>query len=117
MPILVNPRALVGVLYVLFCPSVVVVAAHDESGAIDLNQFAVRPFDSIFRGHALYGLGVHIDDNVFGYDLGRLARRRALVACEAPRARRLLVRQHDGVIAPQLVVFPICRRTYGEALL
>src|SRR5262245_29629824 len=62
-----------------------------QSGAVDFEQLAVRPLDGFLRRHALHGLGVHIDDNVLGHDLGCLAGGGPLVAGKAPRARRLLV--------------------------
>src|SRR5215813_7661731 len=84
---------------------------------VDLLELSLRPLHGILGGHALDGLRVHINDDVLGYDLGCLARRGPLVASEAPCARRLLVGQHDRVVAPQLVLFPIRGRADREALL
>src|SRR5215211_3799293 len=84
---------------------------------VDLRELSLCPLHGILGGHALHGLCVHINDDVLGYDLGCLARRGPLVASEAPCARRLLVGQHDRVVAPQLVLFPIRGRADREALL
>src|SRR5438270_5159589 len=84
---------------------------------VDLRELSLCPLHGILGGHALDGLCVHINDDVLRYDLGCLARRGPLVASEAPCARRLLVGQHDRVVAPQLVLFPIRGRTDREALL
>src|SRR6516165_7030289 len=84
---------------------------------VDLVELTLCPIHGILGRHALDGLCVHINDDVFGYDLGCLARRGPLVASEAPRARRLLVGQHDRVVAPQFVLFPIRGRANREALL
>src|SRR3954451_21929434 len=84
---------------------------------VDLRKLSLCPPHGILGGHALDGLCVHINDDVLGYDLGCLARRGPLVASEAPRARRLLVGQHNRVVAPQLVLFPIRGRADREALL
>src|SRR5262249_48659401 len=84
---------------------------------VDLLELSFCPLHGILGGHALDGLCVHINDNVLGHDLGCLARRGPLVASEAPCARCLLVGQHDRVVAPQLVLFPIRGRADREALL
>src|SRR5256885_12801 len=84
---------------------------------VDLLELSLCPLHGILGGHALDGLCVHINDDVLGDDLGCLARRGSLVASEAARARRLLVGQHNRVVAPQLVLFPIRGRADREALL
>src|SRR6516225_1033729 len=84
---------------------------------VDLLELTLCPIHGILGGHALDGLCVHINDDVFGYDLGSPARRGTLVASEAPCARRLLVGQHDRVVTPQFVLFPIRGRANREALL
>jgi hypothetical protein len=43
-----------------------------RSSGVDLVELAFGPRDRILRGHALDRLGIHVDDEVLGQDLGGL---------------------------------------------
>src|SRR5450631_1729335 len=61
----------------------------DSSLDVDLLEFALGPPHRFLGRHALKRLGVHVGDDVFRYDLGGVAARRA-----GPTGR---ARRHDDV--------------------
>src|SRR5437870_321166 len=60
-----------------------------RSGFVDLLQFAFGPLHSVLGFHALDGLRVHVDDDVFRVGLGGLGRRRTGMSEGARQAARL----------------------------
>src|SRR5437870_1098595 len=79
-----------------------------RSGFVDLLQFAFRPLYSVLGLHALDGLGVHVDDDVFRVRLGGLGRRRARVSEGAGEARGLAEYLKGLVdLGPHRMLFPL----------
>src|SRR5262245_28813482 len=85
--------------------------------AIDLLEFALRPFDRLLGRHALDRLGVHVDDDVFRVHLAGLGRGRPFVAEQPEGPGRRPVRQHDRVLLPHRMLFPVPGGTHAEPAL
>src|SRR5215216_3682558 len=67
---------------------------------IDLHQFAMRPLDGVLGRHALDRLCIHVDDDVLGPDLGRLAIGCPGIAVEPAEAGQVLEWQQHRVDVP-----------------
>src|SRR4029453_1519135 len=85
--------------------------------AVNLAHLAFGPLHRVLGGHALDGLGVHVDDDVLGEHLGSLRSRRSRMAIDAAEPGRDAVGSHYRVLLPHLVVLPLLGGTGGEALL
>src|SRR5690348_1617669 len=65
--------------------------------SVDPFQLALRPLRGLLGGHALDGLGVHVDDDVLRVRLAGLGARRPREPEELEGPRRGPVRQHHRV--------------------
>src|SRR5262245_40485658 len=88
-----------------------------SASAVNLAHLAVSPLYRVLGGHALYGLRVHVDDDVFGKHFGGLCSGRSGMAIDTAEPRRDAIRGHDRILAPHLMVFPLLSGTGGKSLL
>jgi hypothetical protein len=82
-------------------------AVSRYGSAVNLARLAVGPLDCVLGGHALDGLGVHVDDDVLGEHFGSLRSCRSGVAIDPAEPGRDPVGSHYRILPPHLVVLPL----------
>src|ERR1700732_2217849 len=89
----------------------------DPCSAVDLHELVMSPFNRLFGSHALHGLGVHVDHDVFGDRLGRGAARWPGITRQSSLAGYVPERQQHRIDIPYRVLLPILGCSVAIALL